>query len=131
LGARRECFAEDFFSISFKFLDALDFNDSENNQTFKERRGMKKISHFFTSDTTMNKHRMLYNELNLFHHDNNPEEIDSDDLKDVLAKIRANFSILPGHLQTLAKEVLNRGDALANFVEHEASHSAKSVLNNH
>ena len=118
---------EEFFDITRQLANALQENDRENHQPFEERRGMKKLTTFFVSTATCDKHAELYRKVRNFNQ-RNIEWLQQKDLEQLLVDLRTDMHSLPGHVQTLVNEVLNRGDALAIYAGMETEHSAKAIL---
>ncbi|MDP1602279.1 MAG: hypothetical protein Q8M03_03355 [Legionella sp.] len=80
---------------------------------------------FFTTHKTQARIRRLKMDLEDIHiHINVPKE----ELDAYLQRLRDDIKILPGHLATLAKEVLNRGAVLSTYLEYEANNNARNII---
>lgn len=111
---------QELMHIIVKLTDSLQQNRNENEADFSERPGMAKVGRFFLSAATSERQANLAAMLQAFvieHGERFPEAQESQIL---LARLREDFSAIPGHLQTLAREVLNRGDALVTQLEANA-----------
>ncbi|MDP1602227.1 MAG: hypothetical protein Q8M03_03095 [Legionella sp.] len=122
----------EFLGVVLELREALERNEVENAQPFKERTGMKKITNFFLTEKTLTKHNeltaSLYRFVFLFNDEHEAPDFTKGDLEELLDQLRDNFSLLPGDLKTLATEVLSRGEALATHVELAENHSARNIL---
>jgi hypothetical protein len=79
--------------------------------------GMR-LSRFFTSTSKQKKINVVIETLNSFI--NSTKEVDNVEQLDLLmSALQKNASILPGHLQTLCKELLTRGAALNEFYQQK------------
>lgn len=68
------------------------------------------------------------NNLKRFHTGVNQGTLTPESLKDMTRALQKDLPKLPGHLKTLAQEVLMRSDALEAYLTERAAHPAKAIL---
>ena len=121
---------DELFGLTDRLFKALLQNDNENYpHPGDDLKGKRKHNGLFSpTNKTREFQKSLRFELQIFTEDFNSDNITKPDMDKLLQRLRADKSKLPGHLATLVTEILNRGDALATYLDLEPKHGAKTVL---
>ena len=119
----------ELFGLTDRLSKALAQNDNENDfEPNGVRKDVRVPCFFFISDKTKDSQYELLVELRNFNTSFHSDTLTRPELESLLTRLRDDKSIMPGHLVTLANEILNRGEALAAHLETEATHEAKAIL---
>ncbi len=111
---------QEFLDLTEKLRSAVQAHWEEHydpsNYTYHDK--SKRFARFFSSSATEAKFNSLRDVLNAF---NSGEDLSGRDVNTLIIELQVALPSLPGHIATLAKEVLNRGDSFKQHLFENSS----------